>query len=180
MKKLNQHFIVWREKYFNFVLFGFFLFLLANDLVIFKFSSLGKIKRSLIDSTYYHQSNNNYSNEEFYQQNDSLQVFQQIKIEIDNAVKLNYCSQVPRQIQGTRLKIEKLSANFSSTSNDFDVNSTYDYHSVNGRWLPLNCKARHRVAIIIPYKNRQFFNFYAYYLVDFWLLILFILKDKTI
>ncbi len=142
---------MWKEKYFNYVLLAFFMFLLANDLLIFKFSFPNKMKRSIINSTYL---KSNSKNEEYYVSNDSFSVFEQIKIEIDNAVKLNYCSQVPKQIHGTRLKIDNLSANFSSTSNDFDFNSTYDYHSVNGRWQPLNCKARHRVAIIIPYKNR--------------------------
>ena len=134
-----------REKYFNQMLFIFFIFLLANDLIIFKFSLLGgrgRNKRTTIDN-----------DKDYYQQKDSLKVFQSVKTEIDYA-QLNYCSQVPSRIKGTRLRIDKLPANFSATTNELDFNSTQEYHTVNGRWLPVNCKARHRVAIIIPYKNR--------------------------
>ena len=39
---------------------------------------------------------------------------------------------------------------------------------VGGKWKPLNCIARHKVAIVIPYKNRlKNLNFFLYHMHPF-------------
>lgn len=67
--------------------------------------------------------------------------------------KLDYCSEIPSKLVG-RIKILKPPHKFDAFSNkllSYPVNYT---RLENGRWSPIDCRPRHRVAIIIPYKNR--------------------------
>jgi hypothetical protein len=65
---------------------------------------------------------------------------------------LQYCPSTPSNLVG-RIRIKKPNSKF----NAFDNKSfpKYKNYTLNAdRWMPINCKARHRVAIIVPYKNR--------------------------
>jgi hypothetical protein len=63
------------------------------------------------------------------------------------------CPQIPKQLVG-RIQIFRPSDNFDSKSSN-SVRIRNNYHSINGKWTPKNCKARHRLAIIVPFKNRE-------------------------
>lgn len=68
----------------------------------------------------------------------------------DNRTKLtNYCSPVPPDLQGP-LVVHDLPKDFSLTTNSL-------YHldvKLGGQYKPKSCLARHKVAIIVPYRAR--------------------------
>ncbi|CAF3055286.1 unnamed protein product [Rotaria sp. Silwood2] len=64
-------------------------------------------------------------------------------------LSLNYCPPVPPSLQGP-LTIQEIPENFSITTNS-------SYHSdvqFGGYYQPKTCLARHKVAIIVPYRDR--------------------------
>lgn len=69
--------------------------------------------------------------------------------------KLDYCQNIPSRGK-KKIKIFKYPVNFNARS---DV--VYNYNignyrqTTSSRWTPNNCRSRHRVAILIPYKNRE-------------------------
>jgi hypothetical protein len=72
----------------------------------------------------------------------------------ENKYALPFCSAVPNGIH-KRIKIYKYPENFSATEPELYAFNKGNYmRSASGRWRPALCQARHRVAIIIPYKNR--------------------------
>lgn len=130
-----------KEKYFNIILFIIVVVLLFNDVLIYKYSKTNfNFKINEINDLY--DSNN-----------DAFQILQDLKIEFNSQISDKYCSPVPSNLNGGRIKINQLPTNFSSTSNDIQLNLN-SYVNKDGRWQPVDCKARHRVAIIIPYKDR--------------------------
>lgn len=63
------------------------------------------------------------------------------------------CDSVPSKITA-QIKIYKYPPSFNATTSDvFSIDSDY-IQTPNGRWKPRDCRSRHRVAIVIPYKNR--------------------------
>jgi hypothetical protein len=129
------------------------LFILKNDNLIFAFNdSLPLINDNSDNETWHRieeklkflvklsrQQLNSNSN------NSSL-----ISKEDQNENKIE-CPLVPRHLLGHR-PLDKLPSNFTATS----TNQLGDNRiELGGKWSPIDCKARHRVAIIIPYKNRQ-------------------------
>ena len=148
MKKtvlIQQHLTKYKEKYFNIILLIFIALLILNDLLIYKKCSTSNTNAPLLKRL---------DENDFYTDN-SFDVLQHVNIKFkSNTFHLRYCSPVPSHLHG-RIRIHNLPANFSSNSSS-DVDLTLgNYIKVNGRWLPSNCRARHRVAIIIPYKDRQ-------------------------
>jgi hypothetical protein len=142
---IKQHYFKYREKYFNFILLFLVVCLLINDLVIFKKFSIYKNSFKFVT----------YNDEQYYyKNNDTFNVLEDVKSEFfSNIYESNYCKPVPLNLKNGRIQIDDLPEDFNSTSDDFDFNFN-NYTQLNGRWLPIKCKARHRVAIIIPYKNR--------------------------
>ena len=70
----------------------------------------------------------------------------------------NLCNQVPDNLLGN-FSIERPTANFSSfsltvNSSDHEGGHFLPHLKQGGSWEPPNCSPRHRVAIIIPYKDR--------------------------
>ncbi|CAF4104015.1 unnamed protein product [Rotaria sordida] len=64
-------------------------------------------------------------------------------------LSLNYCPPIPPNLQGA-LRIHEVPKNFSITTNS-------SYHidvQLGGFYQPINCLARHKVAIIVPYRDR--------------------------
>ena len=66
-----------------------------------------------------------------------------------------FCPQIPANIR-KRIKIFKYPSNFNATDSDefHSLGKGSYYRMSTGRWMPTLCRSRHRVAIIIPYKNR--------------------------
>lgn len=55
-----------------------------------------------------------------------------------------------------------------SSASSLRSSSDINYTCVNGRWKPVHCTARHRLAIIIPYKDRlSNLNFFMYHMHPF-------------
>ena len=73
-------------------------------------------------------------------------------IQIYESGKASYCKQIPDGLVGA-VKVLKPNAKFNAQSNS-SIRMSHNYHSVMGVWKPFDCKARHRVAIIIPYRDR--------------------------
>ncbi len=72
-----------------------------------------------------------------------------LSISENRSISLNYCPPVPPDLQGPLL-IGVVPENFSITTNS-------SYHSdieIGGSYHPKTCLARHKVAIIVPYRDR--------------------------
>jgi hypothetical protein len=67
----------------------------------------------------------------------------------NRSVSLNYCPPVPPNLRGP-LAIKPLPKNFSILTNS----SHHADVQFGGHYEPKSCLARHRVAIIVPYRNR--------------------------
>lgn len=64
------------------------------------------------------------------------------------------CGSVPSKINA-QIKIYRYPPDFNATTSElFSSDSNY-IRTGSGRWRPAECRPRHRVAIIIPYKNRE-------------------------
>lgn len=63
-----------------------------------------------------------------------------------------YCSQIPANLTG-HITVQKPSDDFDPKSS-ISIRKNRNYQSIDGRWQPIDCKARHRVAVIIPFKDR--------------------------
>ena len=68
-----------------------------------------------------------------------------------SAPKMKLCDSIPPNLVG-RITVE-------TPPSEFNATLTYSYHFTSGlhnggKWKPKNCAARHRVALIIPYKDR--------------------------
>lgn len=153
---VHQHLTKYKEKYLNTVLLVLVALLILNDLLIYRnCSTNSRNSRSnsskhslLLNSDTVSQGDDYYRSGE-----NSLDVLQDVNIAFESMNRLRYCAPVPSSVKG-RIRIASLPANFSSSSSEIDL-TVGNYMKLNGRWLPSNCKARHRVAIIIPYKDRQ-------------------------
>ncbi|UJR25040.1 hypothetical protein I4U23_006400 [Adineta vaga] len=62
----------------------------------------------------------------------------------------NYCSEEPRYLQGRFLNENSTFPNISL----YEIETNYTNVRSGGQWSPSHCLARHRVAIIIPYRDR--------------------------
>ncbi|CAF1125322.1 unnamed protein product [Didymodactylos carnosus] len=68
-----------------------------------------------------------------------------------STISKNYCPPIPPDLQGP-IPIIDPPKNFTILSN---INSTYHPHvQYGGSGKPTNCLARHKVGIIVPYRNR--------------------------
>lgn len=63
-----------------------------------------------------------------------------------------YCSETPNNLVG-KIKVNQPAPNFNPFSEKL-LFKFPNYTSINGRWRPVNCIPRHRVAVIIPFKDR--------------------------
>ena len=88
----------------------------------------------------------------------------------DASDSLHYCPSVPPNIQD-KLKITtSLPFGFNAHTSEFDNEKDSYFNSLNngGHWRPINCIARHRVAIVVPYKNRfEQLNIFLYHMHPF-------------
>ena len=67
------------------------------------------------------------------------------------ATKLPLCTEIPRNI-GTRINVKLTPNGFNATGNtEFEFTKNL---MPGGHYRPVDCTARHRVLILIPYKNR--------------------------
>ncbi|CAF0819101.1 unnamed protein product [Brachionus calyciflorus] len=75
------------------------------------------------------------------------------KILPQDPIQPNFCPEVPPKLN-TQIKIEPIPDNF--TALDLDIKSFNFSNGLQngGKWSPENCRARHKVAIVIPYKDR--------------------------
>lgn len=72
-----------------------------------------------------------------------------ISIAENQSLGINYCPPIPPNLQGPVL-IEELPSNFSLLTNS----SFFPDVQLGGHSQPTNCTARHKVALIVPYRNR--------------------------
>lgn len=71
-----------------------------------------------------------------------------------NSSSLEVCDLIPKKLK-TRIKIFKYPESFNATTDEVYNYNINNYNQTStGRWMPNDCKSRHRVAIVIPYKNR--------------------------
>lgn len=68
--------------------------------------------------------------------------------------KSEMCAEIPDGIQG-RISIENITDNFTAMTSQIDHFNFSKNLELGGKWSPKHCKARHRVAIVVPYKDRQ-------------------------
>lgn len=81
--------------------------------------------------------------------------WKEIKSEL-NLLSKSLCSNLPTQISGP-VQVKKVPEELTDVFNVSDAvfEQYFDKNlELGGKWKPANCVARHRVAIIIPYKNR--------------------------
>ncbi|CAF1651326.1 unnamed protein product [Rotaria magnacalcarata] len=64
--------------------------------------------------------------------------------------KKNYCQEEPRDLRGRFLDENSTFPNVSL----YEIEKNYSSVKSGGQWSPSHCIARHRVAIIIPYRDR--------------------------
>jgi beta-1,4-galactosyltransferase 1 len=62
----------------------------------------------------------------------------------------NYCREEPHYLQGRFLDANSTFPNISL----YEIETNYSHVRSGGQWSPSHCLARHRVAIIIPYRDR--------------------------
>ncbi|UJR09558.1 hypothetical protein I4U23_013794 [Adineta vaga] len=67
----------------------------------------------------------------------------------NRSIPLNYCPPVPPNLQGP-IKVSDLPKDFSITTNS----SYFTDVNIGGYYQPKTCLARHRIAIIVPYRDR--------------------------
>lgn len=83
------------------------------------------------------------------------------------STKKNYCSEVPTKIR-RRIKIKQVPNDFSAFNSSIEKFGFSNGIQNGGKWLPKNCEARHKVAIVIPYKNRlKNLNYFLYHMHPF-------------
>ncbi|CAF0758216.1 unnamed protein product [Rotaria sp. Silwood1] len=68
----------------------------------------------------------------------------------ENKRKRNYCQEEPRYLRGRYLDENSTFPNVSL----YEIETNYTNVRSGGQWSPSHCIARHRVAIIIPYRDR--------------------------
>ena len=86
------------------------------------------------------------------QQNSSVDQFEEMFDRIRDRA-YNYCPPVPSHLLGN-LDIKHPSAQFNSFSFSMPADMNNKGIELGGRWTPSQCRARHNVAIVIPYKER--------------------------
>ena len=67
----------------------------------------------------------------------------------NRTITLNYCPPVPPALQGS-LVVNNVPDNFSIVTNS----SYYPNVEIGGHYHPTTCLARHKIAIIVPYRDR--------------------------
>ena len=72
-----------------------------------------------------------------------------VSISENQSLAINYCQPIPPNLQGP-VRIEELPTNFSISTNS----SFFPGVQPGGHYHPTNCTARHKVALIVPYRNR--------------------------
>ena len=83
--------------------------------------------------------------------------------QIENSRTPSLCAEIPDGLVGP-IRVAHPSNDFDAQSNNsIEINRNYRL-SINGSWQPTNCIARHRIAIVIPYKDRP--NDLNYFLVN--------------
>lgn len=90
------------------------------------------------------------------------EVWGQLKTEYNKLNYMNYCPPIPSNITGP-YKIKNVSSNYNAT-----MDIPYFNLSLGGHYKPSECQARHRVLIVIPYKNRlQNLNQFVFHMHPF-------------
>ncbi|CAF3442465.1 unnamed protein product [Rotaria sp. Silwood1] len=69
---------------------------------------------------------------------------------IDNHERKNYCNKHPSQLKGRIFDENSTYPNISL----YEIEMNYSNIRSGGQWSPSSCLARHKVAIIIPYRDR--------------------------
>ena len=87
-------------------------------------------------------------------ENDDYDEFNSVFRMLFSQSTIQYCSETPSSLNGGRIRIKKPNLKFNAFENNSFFVKNLNYTLNNGRWTPAGCKARHRVAIIVPYKNR--------------------------
>jgi hypothetical protein len=150
------------------------LFLCMNLIINDKKIKHGRIKRHLIrnSNSFFINSKSNLHNHssnsisetfnttkkiELDAWNDLRASFDNIKFKLEsnnlnNNMTKQLCSEVPREI-GKRIFVKKIPDDFTATDNTNEYPFTKNL-IMGGHYKPVDCVARHKVAIIIPYKNR--------------------------
>jgi len=129
----------------NSIILTVFLILLLN------FLSIVHLEKYLFQENNQEINIVNVNNVEF----DFKKVYKQIYASFKNTAT-TYCSAEPL-IKKNNIKIEQPSVLFDPFQNNELIrftNKNKNYQQINGRFKPVNCLARHRLAIIIPYKDR--------------------------
>jgi len=68
---------------------------------------------------------------------------------VSNQSSLEICPMIPPNLHGAvKVETEKIPSMES-------MEKTYKFLHLGGRYKPQNCRARHRVAIIVPYRDRE-------------------------
>lgn len=85
----------------------------------------------------------------------------------EKSLRNNYCDAIPTKIK-KRIKIHTIPEHFNAVNSSIDKYNFSNGLENGGKWSPKNCLARHKVAIVIPYKNRiKNLNFFLYHMHPF-------------
>lgn len=109
-----------------------------------------KVRKKLKGSIRSTEKNHNSDSHEWTQLKHHFRLMSITSNQLGNSNQ--YCKEIPDSLRG-RVPVLKPARNFNIESND-SIKMNANYVQRDGKWLPVDCKARHRVAIIIPYKNR--------------------------
>ena len=60
-----------------------------------------------------------------------------------------------QELSFSSITVGNLSVNTVEPESWDEIDSLYPQLSAGGRWWPAHCRARHRVAIIVPYRDRE-------------------------
>lgn len=138
-----------------------FLTSIINIIYIIRRSLPNKINTDTETSTSYIQQNATNKNSErlFHKTDDRFEktyetflhsfIHNYLSISANRTVSLNYCPPVPPDLQGP-LFVDEVPKNFSIITNS----SYYIDVEIGGHYHPQTCLARHKVAIIVPYRDR--------------------------
>ena len=136
------------KKLFYLIIFGFLLYLIKNGLNIHLLTKLTVSS----DESFDVQINLNLERlSSFNQLNNNLNIINENEISLNT--NSSVCKFIPDHLVG-QLKLD----NTALTENELESKFRNVFPNVKGggHWQPIECKSRFKVAIIVPYRNREF------------------------
>ena len=157
IKKMKNH----KKIFLNLVLLSFVIILHLNWLKTKNFYETNKINSLNQQISNAYTSISNESNEKSIEREESLIQMEAFFAEASKSfVNWKMCDPVPKNLKGN-FSLIKAPSNFTAFQYSYKPSlmilselSFMNDLKLGGSWEPRECIARHRVAIVIPYKNR--------------------------